>query len=141
MLNLDATLLIQLVNFSLLMLALHHLVFRPLLRCREERRDWREQLEEGAFQLREEAARLADFYRSEREELDRQIAEIWRERREEAARRERQLLEEAQSKALQELAVRKHRLEEERERAEGFLEEAARRISGEMVRRLLAREA
>jgi len=140
MLSLDATLLIQMVNFVLLMMGMHWLVFRPLLRCQEERRDWREQLEEGAFQLREEAARLSGFYQSEREEVERKIAELWRTKREEAASRERQLMEEAQIKALQELAAWKQRLEEERQQALSALEEAAHLISAEMVRRVLARE-
>jgi F-type H+-transporting ATPase subunit b len=140
LIDLDATIFVQLGIFLLLLLILSRLLWRPYLRVRAERTSRVEGYREEAAKLEAEAA--ARLARAEAE-----LAEARRvgsgERvvaRAEAQAREQTLLAEANAAAQRELAEARNRLEAAMAAERGKVDAQAAEAGLEAARRILGRE-
>ncbi len=139
MININATLFIQLVNFLILMVLLDRILFRPMLRILEERRERTEGRRRQAERIEAEAEAIWSDYqeriRQAKAEADRIRAEIIR--RAEAERQK--LLAQVAEDSEKRLAQIRARIRGEVEEARKALEAEARALAEGMAERLLGR--
>lgn len=139
MINLNATLLIQLVNFLLLMFLLNRLLFRPMFRILEERRE----RTDGRKRLAEKANAEADsLWEDYQRELQQAKADADRARLElvQQAEAERQrMTEEASAQADKTVSEIRARVRAEAEQARKALRAETEKLADSMAQRILGR--
>ncbi len=139
MININATLFIQLVNFLVLMVLLDRILFRPMLRILEERRERTEGRRRQAERIDAEAEAIwADYQeriRQAKAEADRIRTEIIRRAEAERQKLLAQVAEESEKRLVQIRA----RIRAEVEEARKALEAEARVLAEGMAERLLGR--
>ncbi len=139
MININATLFIQLVNFLILMVLLDRILFRPMLRILEERRERTEGRRRQAERIDAEAEAIWADYQEKiqqaKTEADRLRTQIIR--RAEAERQK--LLARVAEESEKRLAEIRARIRGEVEEARKVLETEARALAEGMAERLLGR--
>ncbi len=129
--------LVQLVNFLVLVFLLNILLFKPLLKLFEERKD----ATEGAL---EEAKKLEAMKNESLEAFQKDLAaarekarEIYNTLREEGLAEQKRIVSEAQEEALREIEKARAEIRQEAEKARKKLGEDVRAFSDEIVRKLV----
>jgi F-type H+-transporting ATPase subunit b len=129
--------LVQLVNFLALVFLLNILLFKPLLKLFEERKD----ATEGAL---EEAKKLEAVKNESLEDFQKDLAaarekarEIYNALREEGLAEQKRIVSEAQDEALREIEKARAEIRQEAEKARKKLGEDVRVFSDEIVRKLV----
>ncbi|MEW6489435.1 MAG: F0F1 ATP synthase subunit B [Thermodesulfobacteriota bacterium] len=139
MININATLLVQLVNFLLLMYLLNRLLFRPMLRVLEERSDRTEGRRKQAAQLSSESQALWDDYQKRlqaaKADADRTRTQVIRQAE---AQRDR-LLEAASGEADKAVTQVRARLRAESEDARKALRAQVAPLATAVAQRILGR--
>lgn len=139
MINLNATLIIQLINFLLLMFLLNRLLFRPMVRVLDERRERTQGRRERATEVDAEADAIWEKYQKSlhdaRLEADRARSELVR--RADAERQK--LLDQASAQAEETVAQIRARVRAEAESARKALGEEAERLAGAVAQKILGR--
>lgn len=139
MININATLLVQLVNFLLLMFLLNRILFRPMLRVLEERRERTEGRRKQAAQLSSEGQALWDDYQKRiqaaKADADRTRTQLIRQGE---GQRDR-LLEEASAASDKAVTQVRARLRAESEDARKALRAQSAHLAGAVAQRILGR--
>lgn len=139
MININATLLVQLANFLLLMYLLNRILFRPMLRVLEERRERTEGRRKQADQLDSEAQALWDDYQKRihaaKADADRTRSQLIRQGEVERER----LLEAATAESDKAVAQVRARLRGEAEEARRALRAQAAQLAESVAQRILGR--
>lgn len=139
MININATLLVQLVNFLLLMYLLNRILFRPMLRVLEERRERTEGRRKKAAQLDSESQAIWDDYQKRiqaaKADADRTRTQLIRQGE---AERER-LLAAATAQSDKAVAQVRARLRGEAEEARRSLRAQAAQLAESVAQRILGR--
>lgn len=139
MININATLLVQLVNFLLLMYLLNRLLFRPMLRVLEERSQRTEGRRKQAAQITSEGQALWDDYQKRlqaaKADADRTRTQVIRQAE---AQRDR-LLEDASAEADKAVAQVRARLRAESEDARKALRAQVGPLAAAVAQRILGR--
>ncbi len=139
MININETLIIQLVNFLLLMFLLNRLLFKPMLRVLDERRERTEGRRQAAEQRDAQAEAVWADYQEKiqqaRVEADRIRSDLIR--RAEAERQK--IVEEAAAEAEKNVAQIRARIQAEARDARAVLEKDARALAGGIAERILGR--
>jgi F-type H+-transporting ATPase subunit b len=137
--NINATLLVQLVNFLLLMYLLNRLLFRPMLRVLEERRARTEGRRQQAAQLSSEGQALWDDYQKRlqaaKADADRTRTQVIRQ----AEGQRDRLLEAAAAEADKAVAQVRARLRAESEDARKALRAQVAPLAAAVAQRILGR--
>lgn len=139
MINLNATLLVQLLNFLLLMYLLNRFLFRPVVRLLEERKERTEGRRKAATAAEAEADALwADYQKrlaEARATSDRARAEVVRQAETERAK----LVEAASATAEKAVSTARARVRAEAADARKALEADVRRLANDAANRILGR--
>lgn len=139
MINLNATLIVQLVNFLLLMFLLDRLLFRPMARVLDERRQRTEGRRQRAAQVSAEAESIWAEYQQRIQEAKAE-ADAARTRLIRDGEAERQkILDAAAEQADKTVAEIRARVRAEAEEARRALRAEAQVIAGQMAQRILGR--
>lgn len=139
MINLNATFVIQLVNFLLLMFLLNHLLFRPMVRVLEERKKRTEGRKQKAAEVDAEAESIWAEYQKRLQEAKAE-ADVARTAMVRQGEGERQkILESAAAQADKTVAEVRARVRADAEEARKVLQAQARQLAGDMAQRILGR--
>ena len=130
--------LFETINFVVLVWVLSRLVYRPLKKSIDDRREAQEKLLRDAEAKSDAAARELDELRRKREELAELRERVMREAAEDAAETRARLLGEAKEDAAAARAQGRKLLESERQAAEAAVRELAIEESTRIAARLLA---
>jgi len=137
--NLNATLLVQLANFLLLMLALNFILFRPMLRILAERQERTDGRRQKAAQLEADAQAVWDDYQkklqSAKADADRVRTQLLRQGE---AQRDK-ALEAAAAEAEKTVAQVRARIRAEADTARKTLTADADRLAASVAERILGR--
>lgn len=132
-----STLLLQTVNFLVLVWLLHRFLYRPVLAAIDRRREENARVTAEAGRLREEAEALRSSLEEERRGLAAERARLLEQARAEAAAERQRLLEAGRQAAEAAAREARARLVCERGDAEAALRREAARLAVELARRLL----
>ena len=137
--NLDISLVIQLVNFLLLILALNYLLYRPIRQVLAERRELMNRLKTKASKARAELENgEAEKARLNAESL-RQALQHKNEITAKAAAEDKILLAEAQEQAARQVNDSRARLQQSASAARAVLTQDIQRIAKDMADKILGR--
>ena len=125
------TLVAQVVNFVILLVLLHRLLYRPIMRVISRREEEIEQRMEEAEEAKQEARERGQELREKRRELEERRAELLEEARQEVEERKEDLLEKARDEVQE--ARRRWRRALERDQEE-FLDGLQDRAAEELRR-------
>lgn len=104
MININISLVIQLVNFAIIYFLLKHFLFQPLLQVMDERRHRLNSLDSGFAAERQELLQLEENYRRKLGDYLSQATEVRTQTRRECEAEMLKAVDEAQAKAMGELA-------------------------------------
>lgn len=137
--NLDISLIIQLVNFLLLILALNYLLYRPIRQVLAERRELMHRLKTKAAKAKAELENgEAEKARLNAESL-RQGLQQKNEITAKAAAEEKSLLAEAQEQAARQVNDSRARLQQSASAARASLTQEIQQIAKDMAEKILGR--
>ncbi|RMG96568.1 MAG: hypothetical protein D6708_02260 [Candidatus Dadabacteria bacterium] len=139
MINLNATLVIQLVNFLLLMVLLDRLLFRPMLRVLQERQARTEGRRQKAQTLEAEAEAIWSDYQAKIQAAKADADRIRTQLVQQAEAQRQKLLADAEAEAQSQLAKIRAQVQAEAAEARKTLESEARALAQELAERLLER--
>jgi F-type H+-transporting ATPase subunit b len=139
MIDLNFTVIFQLLIVLILMVALSNLVFKPFLSVVQERKDWIEGAEKKARELQQRSEELMERYRDSMTAAQAQGASIREEVRKEGLSRETEILQKAMEEANQFLEGMKGKIQEESQNARAGLRLQAKTLSREMAEKMLGR--
>ncbi len=137
--NLNATLLIQVVNFVILIWLLTKFLFKPLTRFLADRTDGIQKALNEAKVAREAAARAQEEYRLQLLATQREAAALREQAQREVEAERQRLLKESREEAQRLVADAKAQIEAETRRARSALREEAVSLSLAVTERLLQR--
>lgn len=139
LINLNVTLVLQLVNFLILMYLLNRILFRPMMRVLEERRERTDGRRQEAEQMDAEAEGVLAAYQKRiqdaRTEADRVRADLVRQGEVER----QQLLDAAAGEAEKTRAEIRTRVRTEAEDARRTLQDEVQRLAADAAERILGR--
>jgi F-type H+-transporting ATPase subunit b len=137
--SLDKTLLIQMLNFLILLWILNRFFFKPILKILDERKARIEASEKSVQELEAKAKERWSAYQRQLQEAKLQ-ATAERERiKGEALEEEKRMLEQVRAEAVKRVEETRRKLTEEVERARGALKGQIEPLALEMVERVLGR--
>ncbi len=139
MIDLNATLIIQLVNFLVLMVLLDRILFRPMLRVLQERQERTEGRRRQAETLEAEAESIWADYQAKIREAKAEADRVRTQLIHEAEARRQKLLADAAAEAETQLAKIRAQVRAEADEARKVLEADARTLAQELAERLLER--
>ena len=139
MIELDRTIILQLVVVLFLMVILSSLVFKPFLRVLQRRRDWVEGAERRARELQQRTEELMEQYRESLAAAQAQGANIREEIRKESLAREMEILQRAMKEANGFLGEMKSKIQQETQAARTSLQMHARNLSRAIAEKILGR--
>ncbi len=139
MISLNHTLLIQMLNFIVLIILLNAIIFKPILRILDERKEKVEGTLNEARLLTEKAEELMAEYERKMAEARQQALQMVNEGRLQAIEEQRGILARAKEEAEEQLTKLKENIEREKEEASGALERFAQVLSISIAERLLER--
>jgi len=138
--SINYTLAMQCLNFAVMLLILYGVLWDPVLKFLDERREGiRRQLEEAAAS-REQARRLSEKRRRELEELRRERAEILAQAKDAAEQQRREIVEQARREADRLVAQGAERVSEEVRAARHALQQELADLATRIAARVLKRE-
>ena len=139
MISINATLIIQVLQFLILVFVLNHLMFRPLLKVIRERNQYIEKRRNDIGNLEEEAIRLRDEYLSRETDARKKAAQARSEIRNEGISK----AEEFESDSRRQVATIKMEAEKEAEvevaRSRPLLHGEAAALADEIIKRMIGR--
>lgn len=138
--DLDLSVVAQLLLFATFVVLLKPILFDPLLRLFEAREKRTEGAREEAREMDAEAAELIARYEAELEQVRREAAEERDQLREQTSKLEAAILGEARARAADILARGEARIEEEAAALRKQLEGERPRVAAEIASRVLGRE-
>lgn len=139
MINLDKTLIIQMINFLILLWILNRFLFKPILDLLDERRGRIQASEERVQNLEAQAAQKWEAYQRQLQEAKIE-ANTEKERiKQEGIEAERKLLDEVRAETYQVMEEARLKIEEEVSNARQFLRSQAEGIAMEMAEKILGR--
>jgi F-type H+-transporting ATPase subunit b len=137
--NLDQTLIIQMINFLILLWILNRFLYKPILKILDERRGKIHASETEVEELKARAAGQWESYQRQLQEA-RIEANAEKERiKAEGAEAERRLLEEARAEAARLLEDSRRMIQEEVLKARDLLRAQAGAVASEMASKILGR--
>ncbi len=139
MIDLNLTLIIQLVIVLVLMVILSQMAFKPFLRLIYARREWVNDMEKKTRELKERLEEMVEKYQEALALAQARGTAIREEIRKESLQREMEILKEAREEANLLLQEMKAKIAEETEMARGQLQERAKELSRNIVERILGR--
>ena len=139
MVNLDYSLLLQVVNFIILIFLLNFIVFRPILRIIDERKEKTEGTLADARRLMDEAEALLSEYNEKVSDAQQRAVGIINEGRAKAIEEQRVALADAKKKAEEHLRLLEERIGKERKEAAQKLSSFAKIFSINIAEKLLDR--
>jgi F-type H+-transporting ATPase subunit b len=137
--RLDITLIVQMVNFLILLWILNRFIFQPVLKMLEERRG---RIQESESAVKDLEGRAAEQWESYQRQLQEVRIEANREKegiKGEGLDAERKLLEEARADASRRLEEAREDIEKETAKARDFLRTQAEGMAMEMAAKILGR--
>ena len=139
MINLDKTLIIQMINFLILLWILNRFLYKPILGILEERRRRIQESEKAGQDLQARASQQWEAYQRQLQEA-KISAGLEKERiKSEGLDAERRLLDEVRAEASRSLEDARGKLQEEVSRARDLLKAQADGIATEMAQTILGR--
>ncbi len=139
MIKIDESLLIQMLNFLVLMWILNRFLFKPILNLLEERKKRIRDSEEKVRDSEQRAAQHWEAYQRQLQEAKVSAATEKERIKGEGLEAERRLLEEARSEASRSLEEARRKIEEEVSKASGFLRGEVKGMALEMAEKILGR--
>jgi len=139
MIDLNVTLIIQLVVVLILMVILSQMAFKPFLRLMFTRREWLNDMEKKTRELKQCLEEMMERYQEAMAMAQAQGIAIREEIRKESLQKEMEILQKAREEANSLLQELKAKIAQEMEIAKGQLQEKARELSRIMVERILGR--
>jgi F-type H+-transporting ATPase subunit b len=139
MISLDHTILVQMANFIILVLVLNHLLYKPLLKILDERKEKIEGTLEEAERMMEEAERKLDEYNNRIRQARQQAQQIVAEGRLKAAEEQKRVLAEVRKEAEERLEKLQKELEAQKASAREVLRRQAEALSIRIAERVLGR--
>lgn len=139
MINLDKTLIIQMINFLILLLILNRLFYKPILGILEKRKNHIRQSEETVEELETRASEQWEAYERQLQEAKIE-ANLERERiKGEGLETQKKLLEEVRADASRATEDARKRIEEETSKARDLLRDQVKGVASEMAEKILGR--
>ncbi len=139
MITLDKTLILQMVNFLILLWILNRFLYKPILNILEERKRKIQAAEKDVQELGERTSRQWEQYQRQLQEA-KASANAEKERlKAEGGEAERRVLEAARAEAARSLEEARRMIQEESVRARELLRVQAEGIAAEMAHKVLGR--
>ncbi|MGQ9694082.1 MAG: ATP synthase F0 subunit B [Thermodesulfobacteriota bacterium] len=139
MINLNLTLIIQLVVVLILMVILSQVAFKPFLRLMYARREWMNDMEKKTKELKQRLEEMMEKYQEAMAGAQAQGTAIREEIRQESLQKEMEILQQARKEANILLQEMKAKIAQETEIAKGELQERAKELSRTIVEKVLGR--
>ncbi len=139
MISLNHTILVQMVNFIVLVLVLNHLLYKPLLRILDERREKIEGTLEEAERMMEEAERKLEEYNSRIRQARQQAQQIVADGKQKASDEHKRILVTVRKDAEARLEQLQKELEAQKESARQVLRRQAEVLSIRIAEKMLGR--
>lgn len=139
MIELNLTVILQLVIVLVLMVILSKVGFKPFLAVLQERRDWVEGAERKARELQQRMEELMEKYQEAMATAQAQGASIREEIRKESLAKEMEILQRAMEEANRFLGQMKGKIQEETQMARANLRLYAQNLSREIAEKILGR--
>ena len=139
MIELNGTLIFQLVIVLILIVALGNMVFKPFLRILQERRNWVEGAERKARELQQRTQELMEQYREAMAAAQAQGSSIREEIRKESLAKEMEILQKAMEETNQFLGRMRTQIQDEGQTARASLRLQAQDLSQEIAEKILGR--
>ncbi len=140
MIEVNGTILIQFVNFFLLMAVLHFVLFRPLRALMQRRREMAEGAHDKARSLEGQIEEKMARYQERLQEAKLKASQERAALRAAAAQQEAQILGEAREKASAQVQSMVERIAGEADQARQSLQQETRAMASQIAGRLLGRE-
>lgn len=129
---------VQLANFLALIVILNYLLYRPMLRLFDQRKENTEGAIEEAKRLEEKRQQQLAIYNKELTEAREKAKEIYNSLRQEGLQEQKKLIEEAHAHALKEITEAREALKKEADRVRSQLGEQVRQFADEIVNKLVS---
>lgn len=139
MIELNFTLIIQLIVVLVLMIILSQMAFKPFLQLIQARSKWLHNMEKKTREFKQQAEKMMEKYQEAITAALAQGAAIREEVRQESLRREMEILKQAREEANLLLREMKIKINQETEAAKSELQKRARELSQEIVEKILGR--
>lgn len=139
MIDLNITLIIQLVVVLILMVILSQMAFKPFLQLIYARREWINDMEKKTKELKQRLEEMMEKYQEAMTLAQAQGTAIREEIRKESIQKEMEILQQAREEANILLQKMKAQIAQETEIAKGQLQEKAKELSRNIVERVLGR--
>lgn len=138
--SLNGTLIVQLVNFLLLILALNYLLYRPIRKILAERRELFDRLKDKAAKAKAEIENGESEKNRLNAESIRQGLNLKNELTAKGQEQEKSILADAQEKAARQTSEARTRLQQSLAKAKAALTEESRVIARDMAEKVLGRK-
>lgn len=138
--NLNATLIIEVISFLILLFILHKFLYRPLLSLMDKRQKAVRDMIESAHEAEKKAKVYAEQTHKALDMAKNEILKMKEENRKISDAQRRKILEEARKESLALIAEAKERLTQERESVIKEIRSETANISLDIAKRILGRE-
>ncbi len=139
MIELNGTILIQLVNFFIMIFFLNHFLFKPILKVVEKRNNTMRSLNSDDAKFRKNADRAMREYDSKMLELKKETANILLSARRRADKEQDEMINGAREKFKQEMETAKEEIKRHSDRALEELRGDVKGISRDIAEKILGR--
>lgn len=130
----------QAINFGILLAVLAYLLYRPVLRVLDERRERVRSSMEHAQQLEKQVAEMEKERKVRMKELDDQAKSLLEQSRQQAEGAKKQIVDAAQAEVSQMLEKGRKQLDDERRKLLTDLQKTVTDVSVQLAEKVLARE-
>ena len=137
MVDLNFTLWVQLVNFLVLLILLHFLLFKPLLKHVEDRERTIEGIGKDAERIRRQSEKILEEYEQQLEEARSASSQIILSAKGGAEEKYRVIVENARKNLREQVMTARKKLNDEIPKAKSMLEEDAHRVRDILVNKIL----
>ena len=139
MISLDRTILVQMANFIILVLVLNHLLYKPLLKILDERKEKIDGTLKEAEQMMEEAEHKLEEYNNRIRQARQQAQQIVAEGRLKASEEQKRILASVRKEAEERLEKLQQELDAQKKSARDVLRRQAEVLSIKIAERVLGR--
>jgi len=130
----------QLINFGILLVALTYLLYRPVLRVIDERRERVRQSMDHASKLEHQVAEMEKERKKRLKEMDDQSKSFLEQSRQQAEAAKKEILDSAQGEVNQLLEKGRKQLDDERRKLLTDLQKTVTTVSVQLAEKILERE-
>lgn len=139
MISINATLLVQIIHFLVLMFILNHLMFRPILKLINERKEYTEKTMDRIKSLENDTERLRQEFVSKENDARRNATDERAEHRGAAILESNEVIEESR-KEVEAIKVKADKeIEAEVKKTHSLLNDAAAALAGDITERVIGR--